>query len=247
MSSLTDSQERFLDYALRCGALKFGEFELKSGRTSPWFFNMGEFFSNAYGLQVIGDAYAEKIHSFIGPSQYLIGPADKGNQISQAVAEGLLRKNGENAPGIIFDRKTPKDHGEATDKENYWNKWFYGAKPEEGDNLFMVDDVLTTAKTKVELIEKLSEYGDFNYRALVIGVDRQEVTDKGYSAVRDFEEKYMPVFSIVDAYDVYTYVSDKENFKHLKGQGVILEKNLETFKDYMLKYGTKELKVKLST
>ncbi|MBR9689853.1 MAG: hypothetical protein GOV01_03085 [Candidatus Altiarchaeota archaeon] len=242
MSQLAREQESFLDYAIEEGAFKLGDFTLKNGRNSPWFWNAGSFVGTGRGLKLLGDAYAKIIFDNKGlETDFVIGPAEKGNDISSATVLELYNYYAGNFNRIV-DRKTPKYHGEAT-QESYWGNWFYGTEPQKGARIWMVDDVLTTAGTKRDLLIKLSKHSKLlTYKGLIITVDRQELNDDGISAVEEFSEDHMDVYSIVNAQEIYSYISEPEVFDKLKELGRAKDGDLERFKDYLLTYGTDELK-----
>ena len=128
---MDDFRRRFLDLALRAQALRFGEFTLKSGRTSPYFFNAGRFDSGA-ALAALADCYADAIEAAGIGFDLLFGPAYKGIPLATALACSYARR-GRDVP-VAFNRKEAKAHGEGGT--------LIGA-PLEGRRVLIVDDVIT--------------------------------------------------------------------------------------------------------
>jgi len=225
-------KEKFIDFLLRKGALGIGEFELKSGRISPYFINTAVF-NDGESIAELGDSYANTIDDNFRKEDYdiIFGPAYKG--IPLAVATAISLQHLGINKGILFNRKEPKGYGEAT-KQDKQKKWIVG-KIEDGDRILMVDDVFTTGDTKYESINLLNDIADnLEYVGLVIAVNRQEVGPDGKDAIKQFEQKTgIPVISIVDILEIKTYLSE---------EGEISEAELKRIDDYLKKYGNEEVK-----
>jgi len=161
---MDDFRRRFLDLALRAQALRFGEFTLKSGRSSPYFFNAGRFDSGA-ALAALADCYADAIEAAGIEFDLLFGPAYKGIPLATALACSYARR-GRDLP-VAFNRKEAKTHGEGGT--------LIGA-PLEGRRVLIVDDVIT-AGTAVREALALIRAGGGMPAAIAIALDREEVVD----------------------------------------------------------------------
>jgi len=161
---MDDFRRRFLALALRAQALRFGEFTLKSGRTSPYFFNAGRFDSGA-ALAALADCYADAIEAAGIGFDLLFGPAYKGIPLATALACSYARR-GRDLP-VAFNRKEAKTHGEGGT--------LIGA-PLEGRRVLIVDDVIT-AGTAVREALALIRAGGGVPTAIAIALDREEVVD----------------------------------------------------------------------
>ncbi len=228
-------KENFIDFLLEKDALGIGEFELKSGRKSPYFVNTGVF-DDGRSISNLGYFYASKIMDSFEPQEYdlIFGPAYKGIPLSVATAISLDKDFNLNK-GYLFDRKEPKGHGEATTQDLQKN-WIVGHGINEGDKLLMVDDVFTTGGTKYDSINLLNRIAENpEYVGLVIAVDRQETLVDGTNAIKQFEEKtQVPVHSIVGISEIKDYLSRTEK---------ISEVDAGRIEDYLIKYGTEEVRI----
>ena len=161
---MDDFRRRFLDLALRAQALRFGEFTLKSGRTSPYFFNAGRFDSGA-ALAALADCYADAIQAAGIEFDLLFGPAYKGIPLATALACSYARR-GRDLP-VAFNRKEAKTHGEGGT--------LIGA-PLDGRRVLIVDDVITAGTAVREALALIREGGG-RPAAIAIALDREEVVD----------------------------------------------------------------------
>ena len=168
---LSTSQRELLQQALRGGALRFGDFTLKSGRQSPYFFNAGAF-NDGQALAVLAAAYVEKILALPGPVEALFGPAYKGIPLVAAVATELYRRTGQSLPWA-FNRKEAKDHGEGG--------WLVGAEL-RGRRVLILDDVLTAGTAIRQSLALLRDQGATPTAVLVI-LDRQEALNERATAL----------------------------------------------------------------
>ena len=214
--NMEDIKTEFIEFLLDAEVLKFGEFTLKSGRKSPYFFDLGDVNTGTM-LEELGYFYADAIHDRFGIVDNIFGPAYKGITIAVAAAMAYARTI--EYVEFCFDRKEIKDHG---DKGK-----FVGAKPFPGARVVIVDDVMTTGGTKYEAVELIQSTGA-EVVGLVIGMNRREKDENGENAVAKFTEKTgVEVYAIADINDVLNYLK-KYDFKKP------LIKNME---DYIDKYG----------
>ncbi len=185
MTAMHDHQRQFLDDALAREALRFGEFTLKSGRISPYFFNAGRFDSGA-ALAALGQAYAQTLLAARLEFDVLFGPAYKGIPLATAVAIALAG-TGRDAP-LAFNRKEAKDHGEGGS--------LIGA-PLAGKRVLIVDDVITAGTAIREAIEIIRNAGGVPCGVL-IALDRQERgSDSDLSATAAVRTEFgLPVLAI---------------------------------------------------
>jgi orotate phosphoribosyltransferase len=186
-------KERAIEFFLQEQVLKFGDFTLKSGRKSPYFFNTGSLCSSRQ-LMTMGELYAEKmqeIEAFRG-ADVIFGSAYKGIPISVATAIAMQ----DTRPEIrsVSDRKEAKTHGDASA--------FLGVI-KSGDKVVIVDDVITDGATKVEALEKLRNVG-CEPLGFIIAFDRAEPGKNGSGTARESFEKQtgLPVYPLVDVNDI---------------------------------------------
>jgi orotate phosphoribosyltransferase len=196
MSELVEYQQRFIELSRQYEALSFGEFELKSGRLSPYFFNAGKFNSGG-ALSALGGCYADAIVASGIEFDFIFGPAYKGIPLAAVTAAALFERHGIDLP-YCFNRKEAKSHGEGG--------MLVGAKP-EGRGL-IVDDVITAGTAIREAIGILDNAGAVA-ASVMIGLDRKErAPDSDLSAVMKLEsESAIQVLSIVSLDDIREYLS----------------------------------------
>ena len=196
-------QQDFIELALECGVLQFGEFELKSGRISPYFFNAGRF-STGGALARLGRCYAAALHASGVHVDMLFGPAYKGIPLVSTTAVALSEQHGVDLP-FAFNRKEAKTHGEGGN--------IVGA-PLAGD-VVVIDDVMTAGTAIRESMVILNESGARGV-GVVIGLDRCERGDGERSAVQQVEQDWgLTVVSVVSLHDIIDWVeSNPEMAQH---------------------------------
>jgi len=213
-----DLKKEFLEFLFDAGVLKFGDFTLKSGRKSPYFFNMGVVDSGVT-LVNLGIFYARAIHDNFGVVDNIFGPAYKGISLAAAAAIGFALEYEEEV-SFCFDRKEEKTHG---DKGK-----IVGASPQPGDRIVIVDDVMTTGGTKYEAVELLRSFEGVEVAGLVIGMNRREKTEDGSDAMQRFQQETgVEAFAIADVYDVLDFLKDKNFDKSL----------IQKMEEYISEYG----------
>lgn len=195
-----DYQREFIAFAIEHDVLRFGEFTLKSGRVSPYFFNAASFDTGAR-LAALGRFYAATIEQSGIDFDLVLGPAYKGIPLAAAAAIQLAETFGRDVPWA-FNRKEAKDHGEGG--------IFVGA-PVEG-RVLIIDDVVT-AGTAVREILDLLDGADAVAAGVVVAIDRQERGTGDASAIEQIErERGVPVRPIVTLDDVIAYLEDTGRF-----------------------------------
>jgi orotate phosphoribosyltransferase len=193
----------FIENAISNGALKFGRFELKSGRTSPHFFNAGEFYTGS-ALAALGRCYAASIVESGIEFDVLFGPAYKGITLAATTSIALAEHHGIDVP-YCFNRKEAKAHGEGGT--------LVGA-PLQG-KVLIIDDVITAGTAIREVMSIVQQVGA-QAAGVVIGLDRKERGKSDKSAIQEVQEEFkIPVASIIDIDDILHYLSAKADSKKL--------------------------------
>ena len=199
MPGLTNHQKNFISAAIDAKALVFGEFTLKSGRISPYFFNASRLLRSAKLTEVI-DAFAAIIEEEILNYDQIFGPAYKGTIFGSMV--GMKLKNTHPNLGLCFDRKEIKDHGEGG--------LFIGEEPR--GKVIIIDDVLsagTAAKASINLIKE----SQADPKMLVIGLDRQEKGSGDISAKEELQNLFgLEVKSVISLDDLIQFVASQKEF-----------------------------------
>jgi len=191
---MLDYQKDFISYALDCGVLKFGEFQLKSGRTSPYFFNTGLFNTGAQ-LGKLGHFYAQALLQANIKVDILYGPAYKGIPLVSATSIAYAQITGDDIP-FAFNRKEAKDHGEGGS--------LVGA-PLIG-NVIILDDVITAGTSVRESVEIINQ-AHATPAAVLIALDRQEKGLNDCSAIQEVEAQFaMPVIAIINLANIIEYL-----------------------------------------
>lgn len=195
-------QLAFIKLALECGALKFGEFTLKSGRKSPYFFNAGVF-RTGKALHALGQHYSTLIQKEDIAFDGLFGPAYKGIPLACACAMALAQDTHQEIP-FSFNRKEPKTHGEGG--------LIIGA-PLEG-NILIIDDVITAGTAKKEAIQLIHAH-QAKACGIIIALDRQEkASDSERSTVQLLQESEgIPVFSLIQLAHIVQYLHTQKDMK----------------------------------
>ncbi len=198
---MQDYQKEFIKFALSSKVLRFGEFTLKSGRVSPYFFNAG-LFNTGEALAKLGKYYAQALKDSKIQFDVLFGPAYKGIPLASSCAISLANDHGVNTP-YSFNRKEAKDHGEGGN--------IVGA-PLQG-KVLIIDDVITAGTAIREAMDIISNAGA-QAAGVLIALDRQEKGKAELSAIQEVEQQYnIPVSSIIKLTDLITYIKDKAEFK----------------------------------
>ena len=212
---MKDYQKEFIEFALEKQVLKFGEFTLKSGRTSPYFFNAG-LFNTGRDLARLGRFYAAALEDAAIEYDVLFGPAYKGIPIATTTAVALADHYNKDVP-YCFNRKEKKAHGEGGTLVG---------SPLNG-KIMLVDDVITAGTAIRESMEIIADNGA-DLSGVLIALDRQEKGKAELSAIQEVERDFnTQVISIVKLADLISY---------LENQGTMSE-HLATVKAYRDQYG----------
>ena len=201
---MKDYQEKFIRLALEAEALNFGDFTLKSGRKSPYFFNAAKMLNTKF-LMSLSECYTKTIEDLNVTFDSIYGPAYKGIFLASIIGSSLGRSKLD-IP-ISFNRKEEKEHGEGGD--------IIGQLP--SGNVLIADDVISAGTAARESIVKIKSLGA-NPKIMLVGLDRQEKGSSDISAKAELENDFgLTVSSIVDLDLLISFVSDESNFKEFKG------------------------------
>jgi orotate phosphoribosyltransferase len=196
---MLDYQKQFIHYALDCGVLKFGEFQLKSGRISPYFFNTGLFNTGAQ-LDKLGQFYAQALINADVEIDVLYGPAYKGIPLVSTTSIAYSRLKGD-IP-FAFNRKEAKDHGEGGT--------LVGAALQ--GKVWILDDVITAGTSVRESVDIIRATGA-TVAGVVIALDRQEKGQNELSAVQEVSNQFgIPVIAIICLAEIIEFIEQDSGF-----------------------------------
>ena len=204
-------KREFIRFLQSAGVLKFGDFTAKSGRKIPYFINAGDI-KTGDQIAKLGEFYAKSYFEKVGKKRTILyGPAYKGIPIAVS-ASVALSKEGLDVP-FFFNRKEVKDHGEGG--------LFVGYVPQAGDEVVIVEDVITAGTAIRESMANLTQLEGVKVVATFVMVDRKEKGRGEKSAMAEVEEEFgFPVYSVVDVYDIIEYLeedpSNAENVTRIK-------------------------------
>lgn len=209
-------QQEFLEFAIQQGVLRFGEFTLKSGRISPYFFNAGLFNTGA-ALAKLGQFYAAALEDAAVDYDVIFGPAYKGIPLASSLSVALYNDYQKDAP-YVFNRKETKTHGEGGNLVG---------SPLEG-KVLIVDDVITAGTAIREVMAIIEKAGNARASAALIALDRQEKGQGELSAIQEVERDFgIKVASIISLQHILAYVEQQEG----------LAQYAQTIQDYRDQYG----------
>lgn len=214
-------KREFIKFLEGAGVLKFGDFTAKSGRKIPYFINAGDIKTGSQ-ISKLGEFYAKAYIEKLGAKKaVLYGPAYKGISIAVSTASALS-KEGVDVP-FFFNRKEVKDHGEGG--------MFVGYVPKSGEEVVIVEDVITAGTAIRESMDILSSLDGAKVTAVFVMVDRREKGKTEKSAMAEVGEEFgMPVYSVVDVYDIIEYLEEDEKNRE----------NVERIRKYLEINGAKE-------
>lgn len=204
------TKKSFIELAITYNVLQFGQFTLKSGRSSPYFFNLGAF-NDGLSIKHLGQFYARKILDEALSFDHLFGPAYKGIPLATTTAIAL-NEHGINTT-VSFNRKEAKDHGEGGN--------LVGAKL-HGKTL-VLDDVIT-AGTAFREAKNIIEATGAHVNHLLIALNRCESDSTGKNALEQIRDQGISVYSIIDIFDVIEYLHEQKRFD----EAHLIEAHLKT-------------------
>jgi len=219
-----------IEFIVEKNGFLFGEFQLKSRRKSPYFFNLANVVRDGAGIAKVSEAYALAIRDLVGLDSfdYIHGPAYKAIALAGSVAMELYKMFGANKRWG-FDRKQPKEYGLPREK------WLIGEICED-DRVLILDDTITTGEAKTESIEKLNMYSGckgLKFVAVLIMLDRMEKSEQGVLASDDLKQKGVNVFSIMNIKEVFENLKERK----VKGKVYVTKQIYDSFAEYFEKYG----------
>ncbi len=214
---MQDYQREFIEFAIEQNVLRFGEFTLKSGRISPYFFNAG-LFKSGQALARLGRFYAQAISASKVEYDVVFGPAYKGIPLAAVTAVALADHHDRDVP-YVFNRKEAKDHGEGG--------VLVGADLE--GKVLIIDDVIT-AGTAIREVMQIIDANGAQPGGVVIALDRQERGKGELSAIQEVERDFkMPVVSIITLEQVLQYLDEKGDDN--------AQQHAEAIRNYREQYG----------
>ena len=208
-------KQQFIELALKHDVLRFGEFTLKSGRVSPYFFNAG-LFNTGSALAQLGNSYATALVAMNIDCDVLFGPAYKGIPLVSALAVALATHHQIDKP-YAFNRKEAKDHGEGGN--------IVGAQL--AGNVLIVDDVITAGTAIREAVD-IIEHAGAKTSAVLIALDRQEKGKAELSAIQEVQRDY--------GIDVYSIITMNDLIEYLETNGTATQ-HLGAMRTYRAQYG----------
>lgn len=220
-------REEFIHFMVRSDVLTFGDFVTKSGRKTPYFVNTGNYKTGAQAAK-LGDYYAACIQENMPEGiTALFGPAYKGIPLAVTAAASLYRNYGRDLP-YCFNRKEAKDHGEGG--------MMVGYKPQNSDDIAIVEDVVTAGTAVRESIELFNHVADVKIRALFVSVDRMERGTRECTTLDELREDFgIQVYPIVTIREVIDCLHNKP----VDGKAYIDDAMRERMEDYLRTYGAK--------
>ena len=191
-------QEEFITFMVRSGVLTFGDFTTKSGRKTPYFINTGNYKTGAQAAR-LGDYYAACHQEHLpADTTALFGPAYKGIPLAVTAAASLFRNYGRDLP-YCFNRKEVKDHGEGGSMVGY--------RPQDGDDVVIVEDVVTAGTAVRETIALFQHVAKVNMKALIVSVDRMERGTRDCSTLDELREDFgIAVYPIVTVREIIAFL-----------------------------------------
>jgi orotate phosphoribosyltransferase len=208
----------FITYCLEQGALKFGQFTLKSGRISPYFFNAGELMKTGASLAKLGHLYAQCIQQHTLDFDTIFGPAYKGIPLA-AVTAASLHQQYQQDKGFCHNRKEAKQHGEGGQ--------LVGDIDLTGKKVLILDDVIT-AGTAIKQAMQLLNQTQARLSSIVLLLDRQEKNAQQTSTLQAIADQYkVPIVAIMKLDDIMTFLEKDPK----------MQQHLEAIKTYQQQYG----------
>ena len=205
MQMISPAKKEFIEFMMSADVLRFGEFTTKSGRLSPYFVNTGNYRTGAQ-IATLGKFYAQCIMDNCGDNfDAMFGPAYKGIPLVTAAAASLSRDFNVDKP-YFFNRKEAKDHGEGGSLVGY--------KPQDGDRVIIIEDVITAGTAVRETVPVLQAAAKVSIPDMFISVNRCEVGQHaGKTAVMEVKEEFgINVHAIITVADIHEYLKEKPEY-----------------------------------
>ena len=205
MQMISPAKKEFIEFMMSADVLRFGEFTTKSGRLSPYFVNTGNYRTGAQ-IATLGKFYAQCIMDNCGDNfDAMFGPAYKGIPLVTAAAASLSRDFNVDKP-YFFNRKEAKDHGEGGS--------IVGYKPQDGDRIIIIEDVITAGTAVRETVPVLQAAAKVSIPDMFISVNRCEVGQHaGKTAVMEVKEEFgINVHAIITVADIHEYLKEKPEY-----------------------------------
>ena len=221
---MKDYEERFLLHLVKTGAIKFGEFRLKSGRISPYFINLADAMKTGEDAIEVADAFVAKIMEIGTDFDYIHGAAYKGIPLAALIAARLSELHNINVRWG-YDRKEKKEHGVPSEEVIVGDL-------RNNDTVLIVDDVITTGMTKIEIWEKL-KVKRVRPKGIVVAVDREELSDADKEMLKN---KRLNIFPILKITQIFDFLLNKE----INGKIYVNEQVRKRLEEYLRKYGEKK-------
>lgn len=216
---IAPEKKAFIEFMMSADVLRFGAFTTKSGRLSPYFVNTGNYKTGGQ-IRTLGSFYAQLVKDTVGTEfDCMFGPAYKGIPLVTTTAAALAADHGIDKP-YFFNRKEAKDHGEGGSLVGY--------KPQDGDRIIIIEDVITAGTAVRETLPILKAQGDVKVEHMFISVNRSEVGQTpGKTAVMEVYEQFgIQVHPIITVQDIHEYLTEQQQYKEV----------LALMEDYMEKY-----------
>ena len=219
-------KKKFAEFLVRADALQFGEFTLKSGRSSPYFFNSSKF-NNGPLIEELGSYYAAAIEENAPNCNLIYGPAYKGIPLCISTAIALSARLNQNI-GYFFNRKEKKTHGD--------QGTLVGQFPLASDSVVMVDDVITDGLTKIESVKLIRELCKVEFSGVLVALDRMEKNSQANDAITEFQQKTsVPVWSIITIREICDYLKNRK----IGGSVVLDESTFLKIENYLAEHSVR--------
>ena len=219
-------KKEFAEFLVRADALQFGEFTLKSGRSSPYFFNSSKF-NNGPLIEEFGSYYAAAIEENAPNCNLIYGPAYKCIPLCISTAIALSARLNQNI-GYFFNRKEKKTHGD--------QGTLVGQFPIASDSVVMVDDVITDGLTKIESVKLIRELCKVEFSGVLVALDRMEKNSQDNDAITEFQQKTsVPVWSIITIREICDYLKNRK----IGGSVVLDESTFLKIENYLAEHSVR--------
>jgi len=219
-------KKKFAEFLVRADALQFGEFTLKSGRSSPYFFNSSKF-NNGPLIEELGSYYAAAIEENAPNCNLIYGPAYKGIPLCISTAIALSARLNQNI-GYFFNRKEKKTHGD--------QGTLVGQFPLASDSVVMVDDVITDGLTKIESVNLIRRLCKVEFSGVLVSLDRMEKNSQDNDAITEFQQKTsVPVWSIITIREICDYLKNRK----IGGSVVLDESTFLKIENYLAEHSVR--------